>query len=214
MTALLAWIKKACPRGRRKVESEYEAGSDQANTVDLDDIAEQLEKASEAATNAAVEETPSLDGIQRPTDVLAADEAARSGKLPPQLPISAGGRVDTVQQVGHRMPLVLRGRGSAGMDPLVAAHVHNANHSPIYRMPEELVLQILGCLASDQLTILRLRRVATKFRRIVDEPELWKDIHAVLRGGGCNAGGRWTPMVGRDERRRIKRALGVAGLVL
>lgn len=62
MTALLAWIKKACPRGRRKVESEYEAGSDQANTVDLEDIAEQLEKASEAATNALSGWNPATDG--------------------------------------------------------------------------------------------------------------------------------------------------------
>lgn len=175
-TTLLAWIKKARLRGRRKVKSEREASSDEANTADLDDIAEKLEKANEADTNGTVEETPSLGAIQRATDVLAADEAAGSGKLPPQLPISAWGRVDTVQQVGHRTPLVLRGRGSAGMDPLVAAHMHSANHSPIYRMPEELVLEILRCLASDQLAILCLRRVATKFRRIIDDPELWKDI--------------------------------------
>ncbi|KAK3358348.1 hypothetical protein B0T24DRAFT_600232 [Lasiosphaeria ovina] len=65
------------------------------------------------------------------------------------------------------MPLSLRERESAGMDPLVAARVHNANHSPINRLPDEL-------------------RVARRFRRIIDDPQIWKVIRAsyLLRRSG------------------------------
>lgn len=62
------------------------------------------------------------------------------------------------------------------MDPLVAAHVHNVNHSPINRLPDELVLQVLRCLGDDQLTMLCLRRVARRFRRIIYDLEFWKVI--------------------------------------
>ncbi|KAK5651068.1 hypothetical protein OQA88_13716 [Cercophora sp. LCS_1] len=200
MATLIAWIKKACPCGRREVETEDEADSggeinedsgdeiNEADAANVEDMAEQVDKADVAGTNGggAVEETPSLDGIQRATDVLVADEAAGRGKLPPQLSISAGGRVDTGQQVEkehehhHRypwqMPLSLRELESTGMDPLVAAHVHNVNHSPINRLPDELMLRILRCLGDDQLTVLCLRRVARRFRRIIDDPEIWKII--------------------------------------
>lgn len=103
MATLIAWIKKACPCGRREVETEDKADSgdeiNEADAANVEDIAEQVDKADVAGTDGAVEETPSLDGIQRATDVLVADEAAGRGKLPPQLSISAGGRVGTGQQV-------------------------------------------------------------------------------------------------------------------
>jgi len=183
MATLIAWIKKACPCGRREVETEDKADSgdeiNEADAANVEDIVEQVDKAD-------VEETSSLDGIQRATDVLVADEAAGRSKLPPQLSISTRGRVDTGQQVekkhehhhrySRQMPLSLRERESAGMDPLVAAHVHNVNHSPINRLPDELVLQVLRCLGDDQLTMLCLRRVARRFRRIIDDPEIWKVI--------------------------------------
>ncbi|KAK3354003.1 hypothetical protein B0T25DRAFT_608584, partial [Lasiosphaeria hispida] len=61
---------------------------------------------------------------------------------------------------------------STGMDPLLAAHMHNVKRSPINRLPDELVLQILRCLGNDLLTMLCLRRVARRFRRIIDDPEI------------------------------------------
>ncbi|KAK0720979.1 hypothetical protein B0H67DRAFT_644164 [Lasiosphaeris hirsuta] len=190
MATLIAWIKKACPCGRREVKTEDKVDSgdeiNEADAANAEDIAEQVDKADVAGTNSAVEETPSLDGIQQATDVLVADEAAGRGKLPPQLSISAGGRVDTSQQVekeherhhrySRQMPLSLRERESAGIDPLVAAHVHNMKYSPINRLPDELMLQVLRCLGDDLLTTLCLRRVARRFRRIIGDPKIWKAI--------------------------------------
>ncbi|KAK3371069.1 hypothetical protein B0T24DRAFT_531695 [Lasiosphaeria ovina] len=62
------------------------------------------------------------------------------------------------------------------MDPLVAAHMHNANYSPINRLPDELVFQILRCLGDDPLAVLCLRRVGRRFRRIIDGPDISKII--------------------------------------
>jgi hypothetical protein len=153
MATLIAWIKKACLCGRRRVETDDKADSDETNTAIVEDTAELVDKADVASTNGAVEEAPSRNGIQRATDVL-------------------GQQVEKEQKHHHRhsrqMPLSWE---SAGIEPLVAAH---ANHSPINRLPDELVLQIILCLANDQLTMLCLRRVARRFRRIIDDPQIWK----------------------------------------
>ncbi|KAK1758160.1 hypothetical protein QBC47DRAFT_295524 [Echria macrotheca] len=172
MATFLAWIKTVCPCGRREVETENEAdiddGINKVDAADVEDITEQVDEADVA--NEVAEEV--------------ADEVAGRGQLPPQLSISAGGQVNTRQQVEKkhehhhhypwRVPLSLRAPESAGIDPLVAAHVHNANHSPIYRLPDELVLQVLRYLGDDLLTMLCLRRVATRFRRIIDDRKIWK----------------------------------------
>ncbi|KAK0707647.1 hypothetical protein B0H67DRAFT_685919 [Lasiosphaeris hirsuta] len=173
MATLIAWIKKACPCGRREVETEDKAGSgdeiNEADAANVEDIAEQVDKADVAGTNGLVEETPSLDGIQQATNVLVADEAA-------------GQQVEKEHERYHRysrqMPLSLRERESAGMDPLVAAHVHNMNYSPINQLPDELMLQVLRCLGDDLLTMLCLQRVARRFRRIIDDSKICKAIRA------------------------------------
>ncbi|KAK0703394.1 hypothetical protein B0T26DRAFT_731152 [Lasiosphaeria miniovina] len=94
----------------------------------------------------------------------------------------AAEQVDTGQQLEKQHPrhlsrqmlLTLREMESTGMDPLIAALVYNMKHSPIHRLPDELVLQVLRCIGDDPLTMLCLRRVARRFRRIIDEPEIWK----------------------------------------
>ncbi|KAK5656481.1 hypothetical protein OQA88_4864 [Cercophora sp. LCS_1] len=150
---------------------------DEINEVDAADV---------AGTDGAVEEAPSLNDMQRATDVL----------LPPQLTVSAGGRVDTGRQLekkhehhnrySRQIPFSLRELESTGMDPLVAAHMHNANHSPINRLPNELVLQILCCLGDDPLAVLCLRRVARRFRGIINGPDILKviDINYLSRSSG------------------------------
>ncbi|KAK3376154.1 hypothetical protein B0T24DRAFT_549681, partial [Lasiosphaeria ovina] len=52
--------------------------------------------------------------------------------------------------------------------------MHNVNHSHIYRLPDKLVLRILRYLGHDTLTLLYLRRVSRRFRRIIYEPEIWE----------------------------------------
>ncbi|KAK0712536.1 hypothetical protein B0T26DRAFT_803592 [Lasiosphaeria miniovina] len=44
---------------------------------------------------------------------------------------------------------------------------------PINRLPDELVLHILHCLDHDPLTMLCLRRVSRRFRRIIYDREIW-----------------------------------------
>ncbi|KAL7936005.1 hypothetical protein V8C35DRAFT_333198 [Trichoderma chlorosporum] len=60
------------------------------------------------------------------------------------------------------------------MDPLLAAQIYNDNHSPLCRLPDELLLRILHCLGHDILSIYCLRRVSRSFRRLVNEPDIWK----------------------------------------
>ncbi|OIW24376.1 hypothetical protein CONLIGDRAFT_95931 [Coniochaeta ligniaria NRRL 30616] len=60
------------------------------------------------------------------------------------------------------------------MDPWIAAQVSNANHSPMCRLPEELLLNILDCIGDDLLTLYCLRHVSRKFRRLVKEPAIAK----------------------------------------
>jgi hypothetical protein len=75
MATLMAWIKKVCPCGRREVETEDKADSsdeiNEADAANVKDITGQVDKADiadVAGTDGAVEETPSLNGIQRETD--------------------------------------------------------------------------------------------------------------------------------------------------
>ncbi|KAK4164421.1 hypothetical protein QBC43DRAFT_334621 [Cladorrhinum sp. PSN259] len=218
MATLIAWIKQAFPYRRRELVTE-----DKADAAKAKDMAEQVDKADVAdlaGTDSAVEETPSLNDIQRATDVLVADKAAGRGKLPPQFAVSAGGRVDAGQQVekdnehhyrySGQMPLGLQELESAGIDPLVAANMHNINHSPIYRLPDELLLQVLRCLGDDPLTVLCLRRVARRLRRIIDDPEIWNLIPRVKyldrMSGQIVEQAHWFPKDLREELwRRIQK---------
>lgn len=62
------------------------------------------------------------------------------------------------------------------MDPLIAAQVYNNNHSPLGRLPEELLLCILRCIGDDVLTLYCLRRISRIFRRLIYELEIWKQM--------------------------------------
>ena len=88
--------------------------------------------------------------------------------------------MNTITVTLGKMPLSLRALERAGMDPLVAAHVYNINYGPINRLPDELLLHILRYIGDDPLTILCLRRVARRFRRIINSPEIWKVMRVGL----------------------------------
>lgn len=54
-------------------------------------------------------------------------------------------------------------------DPLVAAQEYNKKHSPLYRIPDELLLLILQQLKDHHITLLCVRRVSRKLRQTADE---------------------------------------------
>ncbi|OTA94456.1 hypothetical protein M434DRAFT_265638 [Hypoxylon sp. CO27-5] len=60
------------------------------------------------------------------------------------------------------------------MDPLIAAQIYNNRHSRLCQLPEELLLQILHCLSDDVVSLYCLRRVSRVFRRLINEPDIWK----------------------------------------
>ncbi|KAK3358395.1 hypothetical protein B0T24DRAFT_586556, partial [Lasiosphaeria ovina] len=170
MRTLITWIKKAF-LPRRKETAEEDEPVLQPRNLQL----------SISAGGVDTGQQPQLEKQHR-RHQSQEDEPV----LPPhnlQLSISAGG-VDTGQQLqlekqhrrhqSQQMLLTLREMERNGMDPLIAAFVYNMKHSPIHRLPDEIMLQILRCLGDDPLTMLCLRRVATRFRRIIYEPEIWK----------------------------------------
>lgn len=53
------------------------------------------------------------------------------------------------------------------MDPLIAAQVYNNSISPLGRLPEELLLRILGFLVDDLLALYCIQRVSATSRRLV-----------------------------------------------
>ncbi|KAI0135990.1 hypothetical protein F4776DRAFT_623863 [Hypoxylon sp. NC0597] len=66
------------------------------------------------------------------------------------------------------------------MDPLIAAQVYNNHHNPLCRLPEELLLHILHCLNGDVVSLHCLRRVSRIFRRLINEPDIWKHMSLPL----------------------------------
>ncbi|KAM0259443.1 hypothetical protein ACHAQJ_003337 [Trichoderma viride] len=79
------------------------------------------------------------------------------------------------QQEQRRMLLTLSDL-QCTMDPLMAAQVYNNNYSLLCRLPDELLLHILRCLGDDILTLYCLRRVSRSFRRLINEPDIWKHM--------------------------------------
>ena len=76
------------------------------------------------------------------------------------------------------------------MDTLLAAQTYNDLHSPLARLPEELLLKIVGALGHDEVALRCVRRVSRTFRRII--PELitwdtppWQFIRHLRRDGMC-----------------------------
>jgi hypothetical protein len=59
------------------------------------------------------------------------------------------------------------------MDPLVAARVYNTRYSPIYRLPKELLLDILDYIGKDLVTTYCLRRVSRRSFHLIGEPTTW-----------------------------------------
>lgn len=62
------------------------------------------------------------------------------------------------------------------MDPIVAAQVWNSKYSPLTRLPEEILLEILGHLEvdDDPVSLYCLRRTCRTFRRLTHEPRFRK----------------------------------------
>lgn len=59
------------------------------------------------------------------------------------------------------------------IDPLIAAHAYNNRHSPLAGLPDEILLPIVAfCLRNDPIDVYCVRRVSTRFRRIVYEPDI------------------------------------------
>ncbi len=77
------------------------------------------------------------------------------------------------QKEQPRMILILRDLQRT-MDPLVAAQFYNDTESPLCRLPEELLLNILRCLGNDLLTMLCLRRVSRTIRRLINTLDIWE----------------------------------------
>jgi hypothetical protein len=59
------------------------------------------------------------------------------------------------------------------MDPLIAAQVWNAYHSPIGRLPEELLLEILHWLGEDIVALHCLRWASRTLRRLIYSHDIW-----------------------------------------
>ncbi|KAK1764297.1 hypothetical protein QBC33DRAFT_580506 [Phialemonium atrogriseum] len=74
-----------------------------------------------------------------------------------------------------RMLLTLRDLQRT-MNPLIAAQVFNNNHSPIGRLPKELLLYIRHCIGDGILTLYCLWRVSRTFRHLIDDPTIWKHM--------------------------------------
>ncbi|KAK3390186.1 hypothetical protein B0H63DRAFT_519421 [Podospora didyma] len=73
----------------------------------------------------------------------------------------------------RQLPLNLR---DAGMNPLSSGPRAQREPQPINRLPDELMLRILGYLGDGELSSkLCLRRVSRRFRRVLDDPKMWKD---------------------------------------
>ncbi|KAH6650795.1 hypothetical protein F5144DRAFT_60656 [Chaetomium tenue] len=68
-------------------------------------------------------------------------------------------------------------------DPLVAAVLHNRRHSPIARLPEDILLSILDYCDEDLVTRISLQQVSRQFRRLVLRPTSWDMSMSGNRGG-------------------------------
>lgn len=61
------------------------------------------------------------------------------------------------------------------MDPLIAAQFYNNRFCPFSRLPEELLLRVLGFLADDPVTLHCLQAVSRIFLRLLDsESDIWR----------------------------------------
>ncbi|KAI1209881.1 uncharacterized protein F4807DRAFT_424740 [Annulohypoxylon truncatum] len=80
------------------------------------------------------------------------------------------------QEEQTKMAVVLKNLEQT-MDPLIAAQVWNNKHSPLARLPEEILLRIFGSLDShDVVSLCCLRRTCRTFRRIIYERHFWRVI--------------------------------------
>ncbi|KAI1409143.1 hypothetical protein F5Y13DRAFT_95995 [Hypoxylon sp. FL1857] len=86
------------------------------------------------------------------------------------------------EQAQTQMLLTLRDLQRTN-DPLVAAQVYNKRHSPLCRLPEELLLHILHCIGEDAVSLCCLRRVSRLFRRLINEPVIWKRVSPQYAAG-------------------------------
>ncbi|KAF5011671.1 hypothetical protein FDECE_2246 [Fusarium decemcellulare] len=58
------------------------------------------------------------------------------------------------------------------MDPLIARQVYNWENSYLYRLPDELIIDILRELRDDETSFFCLRQVSRRWRRLINDAEL------------------------------------------
>ncbi|SPO02571.1 uncharacterized protein DNG_05244 [Cephalotrichum gorgonifer] len=104
----------------------------------------------ETSSRQQVKTTPSPEGTAPPTQRELAQE-------------------DPTQEEPDRD--MQRERAHTSLDPLVAARLHNIHHSPVHRIPDELLLKIVLLLARDEVSYHILWRVCHLFQRIMKSPE-------------------------------------------
>lgn len=93
-------------------------------------------------------------------------------------------------------------------DPMVAAQLYNDKHTPLSRIPDEILLQIIGyCIDEDSVANLYcLRRVSKRLRRVLDEPTLWEGIPAV-RPTTCAFNSERNLRLSHDQRQKLRQRL-------
>lgn len=100
------------------------------------------------------------------------------------------------------------------LDPLIAARLQNDKHTPIFQLPEEVLLQIIShcCVDDSIVTLYCLRRVSRKFRRLVYEPSIWKHmlVPQPVRDGPYDTESHWK--LPNKQRRQLEQHIRRDGL--
>jgi Pyruvate/2-oxoacid:ferredoxin oxidoreductase delta subunit len=103
---------------------------------------------------------PALSGYQKTDNAL-------PSALGPSTPT---GPITPTSRIVHKVDLSSCQCYTAGMDPLVTAGFHNLTCSPLCRLPEELLLDIMERLSNDLVSIQCLRQVSRLFLRLYSSP--------------------------------------------
>lgn len=115
---------------------------------------------------------PTSKKRKRPNKRAAPKKQAKTQQTPENHDIHAGVSEGSLgQQTQHPVTL---GDLKRTMDPLIAAQVCNACHSPMGRLPEEIVLEILHYLRHVIVGLHCLRQVSARFRRLIYSKDIWR----------------------------------------
>lgn len=101
----------------------------------------------------------------------------------------------------HRqMQLTLQGLQRT-MDPMIAARVYNDNHSPLARLPQPILQNIIeACIDIDVVSVHCLLRVCQRLRRIIHSPPIWEfSVHPDITWADDGSD------LPREEKERLRR---------